>query len=255
MPLRQRHKETAPLLHSIKCQKRLKLAGYTSKRVTLILSARIKDDITGELLSLMENLKYGDSRHFTSITKDLPKWFWADFGHIDCEKPEGACVGAGLAASTPLVDSTTVASQGVRREPLNSKWSFYRLRGTQIGFASADAVPTVLSNPVIEATFQRSSCITCHAYATVGLPGKASDVTTAIPNTVGKRTIRNAGSQVDLGEADCRRFAAPATDDNSGLNNAKCISEFGKDASARVYVQTDFLWSIPFRAFSANERP
>ena len=51
------------------------------------------------------------------ITKDLPNWFWTDFGHIDCEKPEGECahvlVGA-VPATTPLVDPTTRATGGVR---------------------------------------------------------------------------------------------------------------------------------------------
>ena len=42
------------------------------------------------------------------ITKDLPNWFWADFGHIDCETKKGACDTQDQEeAKTNPIDSTT----------------------------------------------------------------------------------------------------------------------------------------------------
>ena len=185
------------------------------------------------------------------ITKDLPNWFWADFGHIDCETAAGACADE-APAETPLRDSTThgagtAGSDGVRKETTGSKWQFYRLRGTQIDFITPFGVDTILSNPVIEGTFQKSSCMTCHSYASGALASEVPAVGTSLPIIAGVTGVPNAGSQSDdIGSPKCERFVTPR-----GGTSGHCTDVF--DETPPLYFQTDFLWSIPFRAFS--EKP
>lgn len=188
------------------------------------------------------------------ITKDLPNWFWTDFGHIDCEKPEGECAHPsvdGAPAETPLADPTTVKTQGKHPQTIGSKWEYYRLRGVQIDFVTSTGVNVVLSNPVIEATFQRTStCMSCHASATVGIRGEASETGTSLPRFAGqKKFVLNAGSQSnDLGPPRCERFVNKA---ESEPFTVPCNGPFEGEAKT-IYFQTDFLWSLPFRAFSQS---
>jgi hypothetical protein len=185
------------------------------------------------------------------ITKDLPNWFWADFGHVDCEAGQGPCAGFSAAAGNALRDSTTngpggmgpSGSNGVRTETVGSKWQNYRLRGTQINFVTAEGLPTVLSNPVIEADFQKSSCMTCHALATVGVRDTVPNRGTSMPRFLRLDFVRNIGSSPpptpDIGAPVCAKFynkTGPCPDDQS--------------TDQVLYFQTDFLWSLPFRAFS-----
>jgi hypothetical protein len=179
------------------------------------------------------------------ITKDLPNWFWADFGHIDCEQGQGAC--SDFKAETPLRDSTTPATNGVRPETKGSKWEFYRLRGTQTDFETSNGIDTILSNPVVEATFQKSSCMTCHSYASSAADASAPRRGTSLPLIVGAVGVRNAGShQDDTGKPNCQRFYSPG-----GQPSQQCGDAFG--SVDPIYLQTDFLWSIPFRAFSSHQ--
>jgi hypothetical protein len=103
------------------------------------------------------------------ITKDLPNWFWADFGHIDCESSPGKYACDRFASETHPVDRTTRGptaihgSHGVRKETEGTVWANYILRGTQTSFIEPNGDPTILSNPAIENGFQKSSCILCHA--------------------------------------------------------------------------------------------
>lgn len=151
------------------------------------------------------------------ITRDVPNWFWADFSHIDSEK-------GSICRDDPDVcprDTTTrgdhppSGADGIRRETLGTKWQNYILRGTQIDFVTSTGEGIVLSNPVIERTFQRSSCITCHAHASV--------------RTIND-TLENNGMSFDLG--------APAP------------GAFEPGGGEPPFLQMDFLWSIPFRARS-----
>jgi hypothetical protein len=180
------------------------------------------------------------------LTKDLPNWFWADFSHIDCEAqpPVNACAN-NEAAQTPLVDSTTngpngtgtgpSGSNGVRNETIGTVWSNYRLRGTQTNFTLPDGEATILSNPVIEATFQHSSCITCHAMAAIG--PRSRDIN-------GNIVAETSQSPVDRldGSGDQPPLGTP----NPTLFGADPMVTFGQGPIVE-YLQTDFLWS-PFLA-------
>ncbi|MBY5884588.1 hypothetical protein HFN49_00030 [Rhizobium leguminosarum] len=175
------------------------------------------------------------------ITKDLPNWFWADFGHVDCEVQKGACDPASLKkflgddffqeeAKTVAVDPTTrgaaapKGSNGVRSETVGTLWQNYILRGTQTEFATGFGRATILSNPVIENGFQNSSCMSCHARASVGARKVGSaGVPSSLLNTL-------SPGDPTLGVPDAALFgAAPGQD---SIN----------------YLQTDFIWSAPFRA-------
>lgn len=178
------------------------------------------------------------------ITKDLPNWVWIDFGHIDCETGAGACdtawlrsvLGNSIAdqepALTPAVDNTTrgpnapSGSDGIRDETKGTVWQNYILRGTQISFTTAFGSPTILSNPVIENGFQQSSCITCHARAAIGSPFKSPNGNLSPkPNTL-------SPGDPELGSPNQTLFGAGA----------------GLGAESIQYLQTDFIWSAPFRA-------
>ncbi|MGX8010101.1 hypothetical protein ACVDG8_014610 [Mesorhizobium sp. ORM8.1] len=186
------------------------------------------------------------------ITKDLKNWFWADFGHIDCETGAGPCSDFSADEGNVLRDSTTngpdgkgaSGSMGVRNETVKSKWEFYRLRGTQIDFVTAQGLPTILSNPVIESSFQKSSCMTCHAYATAGIPGSVPDEGTSLPRFLGFDFVRNIGSSApprpDVGAPVCGKF----------FNKSSGFCPDAQSPDKPLYFQTDFLWDMPFRAFS-----
>jgi hypothetical protein len=164
------------------------------------------------------------------ITKDLPNWFWADFGHRDCEEGRAGCSRFCADNGNEPRDRTTRGPngspgphgvQGVRKETEGTVWANYILRGTQTDFVTATGQPTVLSNPVIEDFEQISSCMTCHSRATVG--------------------TRKAGSQfVNSLEQDTE----PSVPDPAWFRSKESPIE---------YLQTDFMWSPV--VFAQREKP
>src|SRR5690606_36600918 len=55
-----------------------------------------------------------------------------------------------------------------------TKWENYRLRGTQVDFTTPTGKPTLLSNSHMDTGCQRSSCMPCHARATVDKDGRTA---------------------------------------------------------------------------------
>jgi len=166
---------------------------------------------------------------FHIATKDLPNWFWADFEQVDSPLQPGDR----FADSTTRTDHGSAAPakgqvEGERRELTGTKWAFYRLRGTQTDFTNARGAPVVMGDSAIEAGFQHTSCMTCHARATVSFVGPKLvhlspdaahvDVASGAP-----RIADRANS--DLGPPDPRPFGPSV-----------------------AYAQTDFVWSLPLRA-------
>jgi hypothetical protein len=186
------------------------------------------------------------------ITKDLPNWFWADFGHVDCESQSGACANqptiAPEAALTCPVDTTTrgnlgvsscpldpqgrpsssgpAGTDGVRKETVGTVWANYILRGTQTGFTTTTGTATILSNPVIEAWCQKSSCMTCHARAAVG---------PRLVNPNGKPS--SAINLLSPGDPELGAPNPAMFGDYAGFNNPSIM-----------YLQSDFMWSPVFRS-------
>ena len=191
------------------------------------------------------------------ITKDLPNWFWADFGHIHCETGADACAPGPRTATTRCAiprradraerDRDLRAQTDMRTETLQTKWANYRLRGTQIEFVTGEGRPTILSNPVIELDFQKSSCMTCHSFATVGVRGTVPNSGSSFPFFANFDFVRNIGSSptpdIDIGTPNCLKF----------FNQTSGACASADNGPPPLYFQTDFIWSMPFRAFS--EKP
>ena len=162
------------------------------------------------------------------VTKDLPTWFWADFEHVDDPIPPGE----------PSSDTTTRGPNaparggvdGERRELTGTKWAYYRLRGVQIGFTDARGAPTRLSDAVLERGFEHTSCITCHARATIGV--RDGQLVRLNPNPTNFDDPQG-------------RPAAVADAKNSDLG-VPSASLFGNDRL--TFLQTDFIWAMALRA-------
>ncbi|HXQ11017.1 MAG TPA: hypothetical protein VN805_08485 [Caulobacteraceae bacterium] len=162
------------------------------------------------------------------VTKDLPTWFWADFEHVDDPIPPGE----------PSSDTTTRgpgalargAVDGERRELSGTKWAYYRLRGVQIGFTDARGAPTRLSDAVLERGFEHTSCMTCHARATIGV--RDGQLERLNPNPTNFDDAQG-------------RPPAIADAKNSDLG-VPSVSLFGKDRL--TFLQTDFIWAMALRA-------
>ncbi|HLK26923.1 MAG TPA: hypothetical protein VKT30_19890 [Caulobacteraceae bacterium] len=161
-------------------------------------------------------------------TRDLPTWFWADFEHVDDPLPPGE----------PSQDLTTRGPSaaargrvdGERRELIGSKWAYYRLRGAQIGFVDARGAPTRLSDAMLEQGFEHTSCITCHARATIRF--EHGRLTALGPNPA------------NFDDADAR---PPALADAANTDlGAPRPGQFGK--RGLDFLQTDFVWSLAVRA-------
>lgn len=118
------------------------------------------------------------------ITKDLPRWFWSTFEHVDNASrwakkhppPNGDDGFAGWEAVRPRDSfACDAAHLDCGKAPTGigldgTKWENYRLRGTQVDFVDDRGRPTVLPNSKIEGGFEQTSmsCITCHALAVKG---------------------------------------------------------------------------------------
>lgn len=162
------------------------------------------------------------------ITKDLPNWFWTDFQHVDDEA-------TAIAEHRPSIDPTTreqfgqkapSGENGVRNETKGSKWQYYRLRGVQLDFTDKLGSPNQLANTRIEPISEGpSSCITCHAKATTS------------------NTIRTNASPPFV-----IRTIPPIFVD--GLPDPK---QFRNPDGKPQFIQSDFLWSMPFRVHSETE--
>jgi hypothetical protein len=106
---------------------------------------------------------------------------------------------------------------GVRDETRGSKWASYRLKGTQTAFTDARGKGTDLGNQVLEGNNVKiSSCVTCHA--------------TAVIDEKGTRPVFS----FFLGVPPTTGFAPP---------------------SGTPLLQTDFLWSLAFRAVPTGPTP
>jgi hypothetical protein len=165
------------------------------------------------------------------VTKDLPDWFWATFEQVD--NP-----------SLPDADGWQLPSRDrfgcsggkadCNRAPAGiglegTVWQFYRLRGTLTRFVDAGGQPLRLANSELEAGMQQtSSCITCHARASIGM-------------------VAGAPARLSLFET----RAGAAADDPAerrgylGRPQAAWFNAAGDGGNARPPFQAlDFVWSL-----------
>lgn len=185
----------------IKAQWRRLLSGDDAKRYYTIKS----DGQTWGLTAL----------HIT--TKHLPNWFWATFEHQDNPWRESVLKSRDRSAGLPTEWKQTV-------------WGNYVLRGTQVDFQDSLGRPTLLANSRVETGFEdTSSCITCHARATIGpKPRNPQDIP----------PLFNGANRLQI-------FAS--TNPDRGAIGSPDPKWFGNDDSeprASKYWQMDFVWSL-----------
>jgi hypothetical protein len=156
------------------------------------------------------------------ITKDIPNWFWASFHHID-----------GKVGLIPPQD--TVGRPDALK---GTKWEYYALTGTQTDFVDSTGRATLLSDPHIENGFERSSCITCHAQATIGVRQPGSSGANRLPVFQIQRTNPDFLRQPS-------GFGLPSN--HAGIGIPFPDQYFDARGSIR-YIQLDFLYSLHIRA-------
>jgi hypothetical protein len=150
------------------------------------------------------------------MTKDLPNWFWATWEHLDTPnrcKTNGCKDFFGIDPVTGKVTSALLdlfANAG-----MGAEWQNYRLTGTQTDFTDSTGRPTILGNSEIETFFmQTSSCITCHAKASV--------------NGVGDRL----------------EFFTPDGQSDNGVPDPTWFYNATTSGTTRKFLQLDFVWSL-----------
>ncbi len=155
------------------------------------------------------------SLHIT--TKDLPNWFWCTFEHKD---------NPGREAVIPDRDS-----HGLPQSLNGTKWANYVLRGSQTDFVTPIGQTTLLASSQIEAGFQdTSSCITCHARASIG--------------------SRPLGQSPPAS----RLSVFEASGGSVGIPEANWFIDTSTQPPTRRFLQTDFVWSL-FRARGKSVTP
>lgn len=172
------------------------------------------------------------------LTKDIPNWFWATFHHKDA----------------PDNTFDVPDEHGQPAQLAGTVWENYLLGGTQIDYVTPDGAPTILSDHYVEFGFQRSSCINCHATATAapdGSGGPSQPMSLCILNG----SIPSLGLSTDV----CKSLVGehlfnPSTDELWEELGTPPGSWF-RPGGELFHVQTDFLWSLPFRAKSETEQP
>jgi hypothetical protein len=156
------------------------------------------------------------------ITKDVPNWFWTSFHQIDGKKP-----------LVPPQDTN-----GRPKSLENTKWQFYALSGTQTDFVDSTGRATLLSDPYVENGFERSSCISCHAQATIGARPASGPGANRLPVFQIQRTnpdnIRKPSG-----------FTLPPFYANVGPPFA---DQYFDARGGLRYMQLDFLYSLHIRA-------
>ena len=154
------------------------------------------------------------------ITKDVPNWVWTTFEHKSNLRPE-------------LPDNDR---HGLPNVLNGTKWSNYRLRGVQLEFTDSAGQPTVLANTQMEAGFQQSSsCITCHALATIGDREQGSLRANRLPFFHNRRILHRR----QIGEVSDQEFVY-------GDLGVPGLDLFQLKSGKRLYTQLDFVWSLRF---------
>ena len=162
-------------------------------------------------------------------TKDLPNWLWATFEHVDNPSlvdAEGWIVASNDSSATDKGYPDGLGIEG-------TFWENYRLRGVQIDFTDPIGKPTILANSQIEEGFQTtSSCITCHAMASIGPRIGKEKQANRLPIFQDTHAITGKDSVVvgPIGAPDYSMFES---------------KKFGDEVVGGVnYIQTDFVWSL-----------
>lgn len=179
------------------------------------------------------------------LTKDIPDWFWASFHHKD-----QLSIGS---AKDPIIKGAEHEDAFGRPKILDGTvWQNYVLGGTQIEFESSVGVPSQLSDAVVEKGFVTSSCITCHATATIsakggGMPeGQQKAICLLSPETIGYDDCRKL-----IGD----RYFVHDKDEIVSTRGAPLPEWYYDKSDKLTYLPMDFLYSIPQRAQVETSSP
>ena len=140
-----------------------------------------------------EKIIYGLSA-FHITTKDMPRWFWSTFEHIDNEHRWAQQYPNGFRGwhEVPSKDSVACPAEELDCNEIpkgfglkGTKWENYRLRGTQVDDVDNRGQDTILTNSQIEGFLDQKtmSCINCHTLAVKGVTGNPVPIS-MIPGTV-----------------------------------------------------------------------
>jgi hypothetical protein len=170
---------------------------------------------------------------FHITTKDLPRWFWATFEHVDNEKRWSTAMPLAFAGwGVEPVDSFACPEKpaGCNRAPPGiglegTAFQNYRLKFAQTDWVTLTGVPVRAVNSKIEGGFiqTKSSCISCHSLALVGAKSPSSipfEITTDEVDADGR--VANFVGVVKPSD----RIPATGTDPND------------------QFMQLDFVWAL-----------
>ncbi len=220
-------------------------AEYSNQKIDLPIESKeikaiwreisVKDTLNHHYALSKDGRRYYGLKGLHIITKDIPNWFWSTFEHVD-NLPESEEYQNNKALLKSIDrygydendKMTTALKNDFIKGNLSDKWKYYRLRGTQTDFTDPMGKPTVLANSIIEKGFMRSSsCITCHALATVGEP-----------------TVGHSINRLDFFKNNGQGFIGPV---DPGLFY-KAYETLNTDSllitGKPKYIQTDFMWSF-----------
>ena len=180
------------------------------------------------------------------LTKDLTNWFWATFRHKDA----------------PIDDAETPDTFGPPNVVRGTVWENYRLGGTQTDFTLPTGEPTLLSDHFVEFNFLKTSCMTCHATATISpeiTTSTSGKKFTSLPNGQALAVCSIQPDAQDAGIDPCKKLLGdgafrPGTNALVTPRGVPDPTWFTKDGKP-FYQQTDFVYSIPFRGKSETGTP
>jgi hypothetical protein len=182
--------------------------------------------------------------------KDRPQWLWASFEHEDNAQRAG-----GDGWHLPSRDTAACGSEradcGAAPRTIGLEgtvWEHYRLRGTMSAYVDDAGKPQLLANSELEAGLQHSSsCITCHARASIGL--SAGEVMRLPVFQIPSPDVDHALDGASEARASDTRTA------RRGYVGLPDPAWFGAgDASATPLTALDFVWSLS-RAAARTEAP
>lgn len=196
----------------------------------------INSDSTGARFALVS---------FHLISKAVPNWTWATFEHesnpgrcdfIGCHDDFGAIVKDVPPHPTPGgTYSACVKTPALKKllsdAGLPPMWEHYCLKGSQVDFVTATGLPIHLGNSVTEDGFvNTSSCMTCHSRAAINAQAQP---------TSGGGFLNPAPPALCPTGSPCSPNGTPVP--SWFFNNP------GQPNQSLLGLQTDFVWSIPFR--------
>jgi hypothetical protein len=184
----------------------------------------------GRYHTLLVTLSDGSRRLYGLValhiaSKDLEHWFWATFEHVDNQTladDEGWQLPSRdtFACRRESADCNA-APRGIGLE--HTVWNSYRLRGTLVRFVDTRNRALLLANSELEAGMQTtSSCITCHARASIG-------------NVAGTPTRLPIFESTDIDFPIRRGYV--------GMPRSEWFGRSGRDAQP-LFRQLDFVWSL-----------